>query len=107
MTPCTFCAPGTRLLRVNLKQSTESSVTENRGLSRREFIALASASALAATASCRSEKSMTERKEVTTNELLGFSAVDVLAKLRNGDVTAERAATDVVKCGGAGFRGNP
>lgn len=33
---------------------------------------------------------MTERKETSTNELLELSAVDVVAKLRNGEVTAER-----------------
>jgi hypothetical protein len=48
----------------------------NRGLSRREFIALASASALAATAGCRNEKPITKRKEASTNELLELSAVD-------------------------------
>jgi mandelamide amidase len=79
------------------KQSEESSVTENHGLSRREFITLASASALAATAGCRGEKSMTERKEPSTNELVELSAVDVVAKLRNGDVTAERYATAILE----------
>ena len=68
-------------------------MAENRGLSRREFIALASASALAATIGSRGEKSMMERKEASTNELLELLAVDVVAKLRNGEVTAERYAS--------------
>jgi indoleacetamide hydrolase len=75
----------------------ESSVTENRGLSRREFIALASASALAATAACTDEKSITERKEASTTELVELSAVDVVAKLRNGEVTAERYASAILE----------
>jgi indoleacetamide hydrolase len=79
------------------KQSEESSVTENRGLSRRQFIALTSVSALAVTAGSRSEKSMTERKEASTNELVELSAVDVVAKLRNGEVTAERYAAAILE----------
>jgi indoleacetamide hydrolase len=78
------------------KQSEQFSVTENRGLSRREFIALASASALAATAR-RSEKSTTERKEASTNESVELSAVDVVAKRRNGDVTAEQYAAAILE----------
>src|SRR5215469_15216983 len=94
---CTFFAQRTRLLRILLKLSDESSVTESRGLSRREFFALASASALVATAGCVGEKSMTERKEALTNELLELSAVDVVAKLRNGEVTAERYAAAILE----------
>jgi len=70
---------------------------EIRGLSRREFVALASASAVAAAVGCRSEKSMTERKEPSTNELVELSAVEVVAKLRNGEVTAERYATALLE----------
>ena len=94
---CTFFAQRTRLLRILLKLADESSVTESRGLSRREFFALASASALVATAGCVGEKSMTERKEALTNELLELSAVDVVAKLRNGDITAERYAAAILE----------
>ena len=72
-------------------------MTENLRVSRREFIALASASALAVTAGCKGEKSMTERKEASTNDLLEFSAVDVVAKLRNGEVTAERYAAAILE----------
>jgi hypothetical protein len=79
------------------KQSEDSCVKEIRGLSRREFIALASASALVATAGCRGEKSMTERKEASTNELVELSAVDVVAKLRNGEITAERYAAAILE----------
>src|ERR1700758_1221785 len=97
MTPCTFCVAGTRLLRVNLEESKESSVTEKGGLSRREFIALASASALATTAGCRDEKSKAEHEETSTNELLEFSAADVVAKLRKGEVSAERYASAILE----------
>lgn len=42
---------------------------------------------------------MTERKAASTNELMELSAVNVVAKLRNGDVTAERyAAASLERC---------
>jgi mandelamide amidase len=72
-------------------------VQEICGLSRREFIALASASALAAATGCRGEKSMTERMEASTRELVELSAVDVVAKLRDGEVTAERYAAAILE----------
>jgi indoleacetamide hydrolase len=74
------------------KQSEESGMTEVHGLSRREFIALASASAAAVAVGRRGEKPMTERKEASKSELVGLSAVEAVAKLRNGEVTAERYA---------------
>jgi mandelamide amidase len=40
---------------------------------------------------------MTERKEASTNELMELSAVNVVAKLRNGDVTAERYAAAILE----------
>src|ERR1700756_3298813 len=40
---------------------------------------------------------MTEGKEPSTNELVELSAVDVVAKLRNGEVTAERYATALLE----------
>ena len=40
---------------------------------------------------------MTERKKASTNELLELTAVDVLSKLRNGEVTAERYATAILE----------
>jgi mandelamide amidase len=40
---------------------------------------------------------MTERKEASTNELLELSTIDVVAKLRNGEVTAERYATAILE----------
>jgi indoleacetamide hydrolase len=40
---------------------------------------------------------MTERKEVSNNELLELSALDVVAKLRNGEVTAERYAAAILE----------
>jgi len=40
---------------------------------------------------------MTEQKEISNSELLELSAVDVVAKLRNGEVTAERYATALLK----------
>ena len=72
-------------------------MAENHGLSRREFIVLASASALVATTGSKGEKSIMERKEASTNELLEFSAVDVIAKLRHGDITAERYAEAILQ----------
>jgi len=72
-------------------------MTEAYKLSRREFIALAAASALAATAGNRGEKPMTERKEASTDQLMELSAVDAVAKLRNGEVTAERYATALLE----------
>ena len=91
--------PGMRELRKppSIKKSEQSALTEKRGLSRREFIALASASALVATIGCRGEKSMTERKEAPTNELLELSAVDAVARLSSGEVTAERYAAALLE----------
>ena len=40
---------------------------------------------------------MMERKEVPDNELLELSAVDVVANLRNGEVTAERYAAAILE----------
>jgi indoleacetamide hydrolase len=72
-------------------------VKENRALSRREFIALASASALVTTVGCEREKPMTERKVASNSELLELSAVDVVAKLRNGEIRAERYAAAILE----------
>ncbi len=79
------------------KKSGESSVTENRGLSRREFIALTSATALTAATSCRSARSTPEPKEALSDQLLALTAVDVVAKLRNGEITAERYASALLE----------
>jgi hypothetical protein len=65
-------------------------MTQDRGLSRREFVALASASAAAAAVGGSGQKAMTERREATTNDLVELSAIDAVAKLRKGEVTAER-----------------
>ncbi len=62
------------------------------GLSRREFVALATSSVAAAAAGCTNQKAMTGRKEASTSELLGLSAIDAVARLRKGEVTAERYA---------------
>jgi len=72
-------------------------MTEIHGLSRREFIALASASAMAAAAGWRGEKPMAERTEAAKSELVGLSAVDAVAKLRNGEVSAERYAAALLE----------
>ncbi len=40
---------------------------------------------------------MAERKKASTNELLELTAVDIVSKLRNGEVTAERYATAVLE----------
>ena len=75
----------------------QSALMQNRGLSRREFIALASVSALTVATGSTSEKGMTDRKEASTNELMKLSAVNAVAKLRNGDVTAERYAAAILE----------
>ena len=72
-------------------------MTQGRGLSRREFVALASASAAATAVGWRGQEAMTERKEVTTNDLVELSATDALAKLRKGEVTAERYAAALLE----------
>ena len=66
-------------------------------LSRREFVALATASAAATTAGCANQKAMTDRRDVSTCELLGLSATDAVAKLRKGEVTAERYAAALLE----------
>lgn len=48
-----------------------------------------------------------ERKEAATNELVELSAVDVVAKLRNGDVTAERYAAAILERCQQGSKLNP
>ena len=40
---------------------------------------------------------MTERKDVPNNDLLELSAVDAVARLRNGEVTAERYASAILE----------
>jgi Asp-tRNA(Asn)/Glu-tRNA(Gln) amidotransferase A subunit family amidase len=66
-------------------------------LSRREFVALATASAAATAAGCANQKAMTERKEASTSELLGLSATYAVARLRKGEVTAERYAAALLE----------
>jgi indoleacetamide hydrolase len=88
--------PGMRELR-KPPSTEQSAVIENRGLSRREFIALASLSALAVATGSTTEKAMTERKEASPDQLLQLTAVDVLAKLKNGEVTAERYASALLE----------
>jgi hypothetical protein len=88
--------PGMRELR-KPPSTEQSAVIENRGLSRREFIALASVSALAVATGSTTEKAMTERKEASPDQLLQLTAVDVLAKLKNGEVTAERYASALLE----------
>ena len=72
-------------------------MTEKRGVSRREFIALASASALAVAPGCRSEKTTTGTPAASPDPLLELTAVDVVAKMRNGEVTAERYASALLE----------
>lgn len=66
-------------------------------LSRRQFVALATASAAATAAGCAKQKAMTEPKEASTSELLELSATDAVAKLRKGEVTAERYAAALLE----------
>jgi indoleacetamide hydrolase len=79
------------------KKPEQSSVTENLAVSRREFIALASASVLAAATGCRDERSMTESNGASPDQLLELTAVDVVSKLRNGEITAERYASALLE----------
>src|ERR1035438_5607639 len=72
-------------------------MTQGGGLSRRRFVALASASAAATAVGWRGQKAMAERKEVTTNEWVELSATEALAKLRKGEVTAERYAAALLE----------
>ena len=71
-------------------------MTQVCGLSRREFIVLASASTLAAVTGCRGD-SITEPKGASTDQLLELTAVDVVAKLKSGEVTAERYASALLE----------
>ena len=66
-------------------------------LSRREFVALATASAAATAAGCVDQPAMAKSKEAPNRELLGLSATDAVTKLRRGDVTAERYATALLE----------
>jgi len=70
---------------------------EVRELSRREFIALASASTAAAAAGCKNQSAMTKPKQTSMNELAQLSAIDAVARIRNGEVTAERYATALLE----------
>lgn len=75
-------------------------MTEVRELSRREFIALATVSAAAAVSRGNEQKETTVAKRASTSELLELTATDAVAKLRNGEVTAEQyAAALLERCG--------
>ena len=86
-----------RRMLLNFRADDEFSMTENRGVSRREFIALASASALAVAPGCRSGKTTTETPAASPDPLLELTAVNVVAKMRNGEVTAERYASALLE----------
>jgi len=62
-------------------------------LSRRKFISLASVSAVAAATGCKRQRETQEHREVSSAELVELSAVEAIAKLKQGEVTAERYAT--------------
>jgi indoleacetamide hydrolase len=66
------------------------------GLSRREFVALATASIATGAARCTNQKAMTERKG-STSDLVGLSAINAVARLRKGEVTAERYAAALLE----------
>jgi len=66
------------------------------GLSRREFVALATASIATAAARCTNQKAMTERKG-STSDLVGLSAINAVARLTKGEVTAERYAAALLE----------
>lgn len=67
-------------------------MTQPLGLSRREFILAASAAAAAGVAGCRSRGPATA-PALNSAELVELSAVDAVAALTRGDVTAERYAS--------------
>jgi len=67
-------------------------VAELHRLSRRKFLSLASVSAVAAATGCKNQKATQKGKEVSSAEFVELSAVDAVAKLKQGDVTAERYA---------------
>src|SRR5215469_472597 len=66
-------------------------------LSRRELVALASASVAAAATGCTNQKPMKDDKEAWTSKLVELSAIDAVARLRNGEVTAERYAAALLE----------
>ena len=66
-------------------------------LSRREFVALATASVAAAATGCTNQKPMKDRKEASTSKLVELSAIEAVARLRNGEVTAERYAAALLE----------
>lgn len=72
-------------------------MTQGPGLSRREFVALASASAAAAAAGWSGQRAVAEGKGTSKNELLELSALSAVAKLSKGEVTAERYATALLE----------
>ena len=72
-------------------------MTDVRKLSRRRFIALASASAAVATVSGRTLKAMAKGNETPMSDLVRLSAVDAVDKLSKGDVTAEQYVTALLE----------
>lgn len=72
-------------------------MTNVRGLSRREFIVLASASTVAAAAGCKKQGKTTEPRQTPMNEMIELSAIDAIARIRNGEVPAERYAAALLK----------
>ena len=69
-------------------------MTQARGLSRREFVAIAATSVAAAATGCIGQKSTDQKAyQGVTNELLELSAVEAVARLKRGEMTAERYAS--------------
>jgi mandelamide amidase len=73
-------------------------MTSDGQFTRREFVVLASLSAAAAVAGGETLEAITDRAvRSQTDELTDLSAVDALARLRAGDVTAEAYASALLK----------
>lgn len=58
---------------------------------------LASASTVVAAAGCKNQGEMTEPRRTPMNDLVELSAIDAIARIRNGEVTAERYAAALLE----------
>jgi Asp-tRNA(Asn)/Glu-tRNA(Gln) amidotransferase A subunit family amidase len=66
-------------------------------LSRRHFLGLASSSAALAAINCRTLQAMAKGNETSINELTRLSAVEAVAQLSHGEVSAEKYATALIE----------
>jgi|SRR5579859_3792875 len=72
-------------------------MTEPRGLSRREFVAITAASVAAAATGCAGQNARAKKASDSNldspNKLLELSAVEAVARIKQGDMTAEHYAS--------------